>query len=401
MPESPNIDNLNSPLNLENKFSQLDELSRYLSELESHLSIFWQLTPSLNIIFKDDIIYKVNPAWTTTLGFLTSNLVGSSVFSVIDPRDHSTLQNILLRLRVGEPIRKFYLRIIKPDGKTSVVRCSAKMDIQSKFVYAVGVDCTLDVEQKEKLEKSLLEAEYKTKALDSAPVGVIICGSTEGFPILYANPALTTITGFSEQEITDYPILEWLAEKLNVQESPVQLTNPQSFIEQESHIVPAVKKDGSTFYARIKIGRHNHLSGIHPNDQELIVVISDATQQVEQLNLLKEAMRESPHALFITDALGSCLFVNKKWMSYTGLTESEALGLGWLGGVCPASRLVLAKGWEDYIKEGVAAEKSYVQNVCYQNCLTGNVTRTKVMAYTYQKKYIIGHVVLEYPEISA
>lgn len=56
---------------------------------------------------------------------------------------------------------------------------------------------------------------------------------------------------------------------------------------------------------------------------------------------------EAPIVLWITDAAGACTYLNGAWYAYTGQSESEALGLGWLRAVHPedkpeAERIFLA-----------------------------------------------------------
>ena len=48
---------------------QMQQLSEYLTNLESELSQFWQLNAALLCIFEGDKLIKVNPAWTKVLGY--------------------------------------------------------------------------------------------------------------------------------------------------------------------------------------------------------------------------------------------------------------------------------------------------------------------------------------------
>ena len=50
----------------------------------------------------------------------------------------------------------------------------------------------------------------------------------------------------------------------------------------------------------------------------------------------------SPVMLWVTDTTGACVYINRLWCDFTGQTEQEALGLGWLEAVHPEDR-ALAK----------------------------------------------------------
>jgi len=50
-----------------------------------------------------------------------------------------------------------------------------------------------------------------------------------------------------------------------------------------------------------------------------------------------------PVAIYYNDANGNCLFVNKKWCEYTGLTLQQSLGRGWLKSLVTEDRELLEK----------------------------------------------------------
>ncbi|HEX4924024.1 MAG TPA: PAS domain-containing protein [Bdellovibrionales bacterium] len=51
----------------------------------------------------------------------------------------------------------------------------------------------------------------------------------------------------------------------------------------------------------------------------------------------------SPAILWITDAHGNCTYLSRQWYEFTGQTEHEALGLGWLNSVHPEDREVTSE----------------------------------------------------------
>ncbi|RYZ82515.1 MAG: PAS domain S-box protein, partial [Proteobacteria bacterium] len=64
-------------------------------------------------------------------------------------------------------------------------------------------------------------------------------------------------------------------------------------------------------------------------------VLADITDRKNaQLNFERN-VDVSPAILWITEKDGSCTYLSKQWYSYTGQTEKEALGFGWLKATHP------------------------------------------------------------------
>ncbi|HZI16693.1 MAG TPA: PAS domain S-box protein [Myxococcus sp.] len=77
--------------------------------------------------------------------------------------------------------------------------------------------------------------------------------------------------------------------------------------------------------------------------------LAGITQDVTARRLAEEALRESearfrnmadnaPVMLWMTDATGSCIWLNLQWHDFTGQIEEEGRGLGWLSAVHPEDR---------------------------------------------------------------
>jgi PAS domain S-box-containing protein len=96
-----------------------------------------------------------------------------------------------------------------------------------------------------------------------------------------------------------------------------------------------------------------------------------ARQEVEQANRIllqqEEALRESeeryramadlsPQAVWICDAEGANTYVNRWWITYTGLTQEQSAGSGWTGAVHPEHRDRAASSWAAAVSGGEAYE---------------------------------------------
>jgi PAS domain S-box-containing protein len=69
-------------------------------------------------------------------------------------------------------------------------------------------------------------------------------------------------------------------------------------------------------------------------------------------NLLELA----PQIVWFADGEGRLTYCNQYWYSYTGLSERETLGDGWINALHPDDRDRIATGWSDAVKQGVEYE---------------------------------------------
>ena len=81
-------------------------------------------------------------------------------------------------------------------------------------------------------------------------------------------------------------------------------------------------------------------------------------------------------AHFISDAKGQCIKVNSKWISITGLPESDALGHNWLLSVHPEDREHIEEKWQHMVDNNAPFEEVFR----YQNRITAVITKVKCHA---------------------
>jgi PAS domain S-box-containing protein len=81
-------------------------------------------------------------------------------------------------------------------------------------------------------------------------------------------------------------------------------------------------------------------------------------------------------AQFLCDCDGKCIKVNAKWVSLTGLTESEALGHNWLLSVHPEDREDVQEKWNNMIQNNAPFEEVFR----YQNRVNQVITKVKCTA---------------------
>jgi PAS domain S-box-containing protein len=101
-----------------------------------------------------------------------------------------------------------------------------------------------------------------------------------------------------------------------------------------------------------------------------IIGIMGVSRDITGRRQAEEAMRESerrfqtlavisPVGIFRTDAQGQTIYVNPTWCEISGLSATEALGVGWLRAVHPDDREKLAKEWQTAAKVQSASKADY------------------------------------------
>jgi two-component system CheB/CheR fusion protein len=113
-------------------------------------------------------------------------------------------------------------------------------------------------------------------------------------------------------------------------------------------------RDGRWFTVRIMPYRtlENVISG-------LVITFTDSTAAKmletslrEQASQLKQLAESVPSLVIGCRPGGSCDYVSQQWVAYTGLSEAEQLGYGWLEQVHPEDRERIREEWEATLKAG-------------------------------------------------
>lgn len=136
--------------------------------------------------------------------------------------------------------------------------------------------------------------------------------------------------------------------------------------------VPIIRQDHSSFYAHMEclpvLSPHGDVVQIwtvvveiyKPSDnktpEDLNVKISNEKKRTEDLSLNQvdrkfQVLADiAPIGVCITDHLGKCFYINKRWTEMTGLTFEEALGDGWLSGMYHEDRRSILSAWNKMVK---------------------------------------------------
>jgi PAS domain S-box-containing protein len=95
-------------------------------------------------------------------------------------------------------------------------------------------------------------------------------------------------------------------------------------------------------------------------------VIRDITERKKVDEALRRSLTRfetlatlSPVGIFRTDAVGGCLYVNNRWCEVSGISQTDALGSGWLRTLHPEDRERVANEWQVAVNYGAAFKSDY------------------------------------------
>jgi len=94
--------------------------------------------------------------------------------------------------------------------------------------------------------------------------------------------------------------------------------------------------------------------------------IQDVTSRIKTEEVLKNRellyrslTSNAPVAIFNTNELGECTYVNDEWLKYTGMTFLEAMGFGWHNGLHPEDKIRVLKDWREAVAQGREFKAEY------------------------------------------
>ena len=147
----------------------------------------WSLSADLMIVLRfDGTITDINPAWTSSLGWMEQNLLGRSFFDLVHPDEREQTIEAMRLVAIGDAVPLFVNRLRSKDGDS--YRWIAWQSVASEaLIHAVGRDISAEREQAEALAHT---EEQLRQAQKMEAVGQLTGGLAHDF-----NNLLTGITG--------------------------------------------------------------------------------------------------------------------------------------------------------------------------------------------------------------
>lgn len=209
-------------------------------------------------------------------------------------------------------------------------------------VYGI-LDMAVDVTEQVLAHRRVEESQRQLLSLfEQSPVGIALIGADEGLTFEMANAFYSAMVGRTSEDIVGKPLLEALPEIRGQGFDDLLrgvLSTGKAYIANEVPVNLNRGGDIETIYVDLAYQPRTDASGAVTG---ILVVATDITSQVEARRQVEE--REAyfrrmtdtvPAIIWETRPDGYCTYLNRNWYSYTGQTEHEAEGFGWLDATHP------------------------------------------------------------------
>jgi PAS domain S-box-containing protein len=180
-----------------------------------------------------------------------------------------------------------------------------------------------EIAHAKQLEKALKTSEKQFRAFVENSVDGVLVTDAETYRIVYANPAIRSLLGYSQQEMAEMSVAEIypVQDLKNVQEKFEDLAKGRKPM---ARAVPCRREDGSTVYADIA-AKPFELDGRY----FVVGFFRDVTDRMkveEERRRLAEVVTHSPNIVMIMDTQRRIQYVNPAFEQITGFSVDEVMG---------------------------------------------------------------------------
>jgi PAS domain S-box-containing protein len=213
------------------------------------------------------------------------------------------------------------------------------------------VGSTRDITERKRVEDELRASNENFQQLADNITDAFWIRSADMRELHYVSPAFERIWGRTVKSLHDDPRL-WSdfivpEDRQRALATFAGLTEDTPSIDVEYRIA---RPDGSLRWVRARGFQVRDDSGKLVRNIGIITDITERREGIEALQrselefrTLAEAM---PQIVWITDAAGSNLYFNQRWMDYTGLTSEQSRGDGWSAPFHPKDQQAALEAWQ-------------------------------------------------------
>jgi PAS domain S-box-containing protein len=168
-------------------------------------------------------------------------------------------------------------------------------------------------------------------AFNASPIGIAV-EDIEGRP-LYVNPALSSMLGFSEEEMRSKHCVEFSPPEDAQKDWALFQQLRSGLIDRYSLEKRFIRRDGSLTWGRLNISLLNHrLAPL------VVAIVEDITPARESEERFRYVANSAPVMIWMCGPDRLCTYVNRSWQEFTGRPMEEHLGNAWLDSVHPEDR---------------------------------------------------------------
>jgi PAS domain S-box-containing protein len=309
---------------------------------------FFKLSLDMLCIVAIDGYFKLlNPAWEKTLGFTLEELYARPFMDFVHPEDCEATLSVVEQLKNQETVVNFENRYCCKDGSYKWLTWKSAFLDDRQIIYAVARDIT----EYKRSQAALLQSErYNRQLFEESPVGLVLC-RMDG-TLIDANATLAAILGRTVAEILQLSYWDITPEKYAASEQAI-LEELEQTGAYRSYEKEYVHKDGHLVPVRLssQVIEQNgeRLIWSSVEDISALKLAQQERQQAEQIlkqseERYRSLVKTTSQIVWVSTPEGLCFDV-ADWIAYSGQSEAEARGAGWLGAVHPDDRKHTAEVW--------------------------------------------------------
>ena len=169
------------------------DLNKSQREFQNFINLSKDLVCIANV---DGLFHKVNPAFTSVLGYSKEELEGSPFVNFVHPDDLASTYHEVEKLSKGELTISFENRYLCKNGKYVVLSWNTSPDPATGNLYCIARDMTLEKQQQEEL----VDTTNNLTAILNASEFSIIATGLDGI-IKQFNKGAELLLGYKAEEI--------------------------------------------------------------------------------------------------------------------------------------------------------------------------------------------------------
>lgn len=211
-------------------------------------------------------------------------------------------------------------------------------------------------------EQKRNEADLRRQASVLSQVHDAIITTDLGGMITGWNRGARNIFGYTEEEATGrhVSLLYFPEERKRLTQDVVEPLLSKGELEVEMR---SQRRSGAECHIRLSLSLLRSETG---QAYGILGVSTDITVQQRAERALQESEERyrsladaMPQIAYVTDTQGKTLFVNGHWREYSGVADTESLGLAWLAAVHPDDAPSHFAQWRECLQRGVSFEHEY------------------------------------------